>query len=276
MNLSDFSNLRPTHIEQKLNKTNILLLPLSVIYKLQTFKIPILKSYNIDELEGWFWSSKLNSIITGISFIVTNDESRDKSEKVLKKLISFLEKNRINIPFFIEAEIDLKLLDKNPETVFYHLLQSYFTTFNLKIDITNFKNEIEQLNQIYKSIRDLELGFTLTITSNKEDCLKYIDEFTRALSVFKINPNYIKFENNDYELKTIMKERLEIKLSEDIELFNNFSSNIYINGDFFKSDINENTENQIFYSSRKLFNTLKIKNTISKLLNNLYNLGDEL
>jgi len=139
MYLSDFLNLRPTHIEQKLGDTNISILPLSIISKLQASKIPILKSQNIEELKGWFWASKFTSTLTGISFNVSNDDLLSEAENILIEIILYLIDIKFDLPFFAEAEIDLKSMDKEPETVFYRLLQSYFTTFNLKLDISNIK-----------------------------------------------------------------------------------------------------------------------------------------
>jgi hypothetical protein len=276
MYLADFLHLRPTHIEQKIGNTHISLLPLHIVSKLQTFKIPILKSQNLEELQAWFWAAKISSTVIGISLNVSNEELLSQAEDVLKKLMIFLNENRIDIPFFIEAEITLADLEKNPETVFYYLLQSYFTSFNLKINISNYKNEIEALNQIYKPIRDLELGFTLNIDSDTKDILKNIDEFFKTLSVFKISPNYIIVKDNDYSLKNLIKEKIDVKLSENASSFNNFSSNIYVESKLLKTTLNENIENQVFYSSTKFFNGIDIKNTISKMLNNLYKVGDEL
>ena len=276
MYLSDFLNLRPTHIEQKLGDTNISILPLSIISKLQASKIPILKSQNIEELKGWFWASKFTSTLTGISFNVSNDDLLSEAENILIEIILYLIDIKFDLPFFAEAEIDLKSMDKEPETVFYRLLQSYFTTFNLKLDISNIKNETESLNIIYKAIRNLELGVTLGIDSEDEDIIKYLDDFLEMLSLFKIKPNYIYFKSNNYEIKNLIKEKLDIKLSENLSVFNNYSSNIYVESDILKTNLNESIENQFFYSSKKLFKGLRMDNSIPKLLNNLYKLGDEL
>ena len=276
MYLSDFLNLRPTHIQQKLGDTNISILPLSIISKLQASKIPILKTKSIEELTGWFWASKFTSTLTGISFDVSNENLLNEAENLLIEIILYLIDIRFDIPFFVEAEINLKQMEKEPETVFYRLLQSYFTTFNLKLDISNIKNEIESLNIIYKAIRNLELGVTLGIDSDDDEILKYMDDFLETLSLFKIAPNYIYFKSNNYEIKNIIKERLDIKLSENLTVFNNYSSNIYVENEILKTNLNEGLENQVFYSSIKLFKGLKMNNSIPKLLNNLYRLGDEL
>ncbi len=276
MYLSDFLNLRPTHIQQKLGDTNISILPLSIISKLQASKIPILHSGNIDELRGWFWASRFTSTVTGISFDVSNDDLLNNAENLLIEIILSLIDDKFDIPFFVEAEIDLKSMDNEPETIFYRLLQSYFTTFNLKLDISNLKNEIESLNLIYKAIRNLELGVTLSINSKDDDILKYMDDFLEKLSLFKIKPNYIYFKSNNYELKNLIKEKLDVKLSENLSVFNNYSSNIYLESEILKTNLNESVENQIFYSSIKLFKGLRMNNSVSKLLNNLYKLGDEL
>ena len=276
MNLSSLLKLRPTHIEQKLNDTWISLLPLSTISKLQNFRIPILKSNEIEELKGWFFASKMSSTITGISFDVSKDESIFGIEIILKKLIVYLTKSNIDNPFFIEAEIDLEKLDKNPETIFYHLLQSYFTTFNIKISILNLKNEVEKLNSIYKPIRDLELGFTLTINSSSRDILNNLDELIKVLSIFKIKPNFIMIKDNDLEAKKLISEKLNIGFSEEITLFNDFSDNIYIESKQLRTNVKETIESQVFYSSRKLFDGLGLNKTLPKLLSNLYRFGDEL
>lgn len=276
MYLSDFLNLRPTHIQQKLGDTNVSILPLSIISKLQASKIPILHSKSIDELRGWFWASRFSSTVTGISFDVSSDNLLNEAENLLIEIILSLIDDKFDIPFFVEAEIDLKSMDSEPETIFYRLLQSYFTTFYLKLDISNLKNEIEPLNLIYKAIRNLELGVTLSINSEDDDILKYMDDFLEKLSLFKIKPNYIYFKSNNYELKNLIKEKLDVKLSENLSVFNNYSSNIYLESEILKTNLNESLENQIFYSSIKLFNGLRMNHSVSKLLNNLYKLGDEL
>ena len=276
MSLNSLLKLRPTHIEQKLNDTWISLLPLSIISKLQTFRIPILKSNDIEELKGWFFASKMSSTVTGISFDVTDDDAIFGIEIILKKLVGYLTKSNIDNPFFIEAEIDLGKIDKNPETIFYHLLQSFFTTFNIKIDILNLKDEIEKLNSIYKPIRDLELGFTLTLDSSSQDILNNLDEFVRTLSVFRIKPDFIMIKDNDLETKTLISEKLNVKFSENINLFNDFSDNIYIESNQLRTNVKETVESQVFYSSRKFFDALNLTKTLPKLLGNLYRFGDEL
>jgi len=276
MILNDLLNLRPTHIEQKLGDTRISILPLSVVSKLQSFNIPILKSTEVEELKGWFFASKMTSTVTGISFDVSTNDSLLGVEIILKKLIAFLKKNNINNPFFIEAEIDFSKIEKSPETIFYYLLQSYFTAFNLKIDILNFTNEIEGLNAIYKPIRDLELGFTLTIDSSSKDILNNLDDFSRLLSVFKIKPDYIIIKDNDHETKEILKEKLNIKIAENLSLYNKFSDNIYVDSSLLRTSVNEKIENQVFYSAKKFFEGFMLKNTLPKFLENLYELGDQL
>ena len=276
MILNDLLSLRPTHIEQKLGDTWILLLPLSIISKLQSFRIPILKSNNIEELKGWFFAAKLSSTVMGISFDVSTDDSLLAAEITLKKLIVYLKKENLNNPFFIEAELDFNKIEKHPETIFYYLLQSYFTTFNLKINISKYKDQIENLNAIYKPIRDLELGFTLTIDSDSQEILKYIDDFTKVLRVFKIKPDYIKIKDNNPKVKLLIQEKLDIKFSEDLLIFNKFSDNIYLESDILRTKLKESIENQVFYSSRKFFEGFNLNNSLPKLLSNLYQLGDEL
>jgi hypothetical protein len=186
MALSDFLPLRPTHIEQKIGGTGIALLPLSVISKLQAFKIPVLRSLDIEEFKGWFLATKLSSVVSGISFNVTEKENFDKVELILDNLIKYLQEIHYDLPFFIEAELELSKLDREPQSVFYYLLQSYFTAFNLSVKIENYQEEIEYLNLIHKPIRELEFSFTLTLNSEDDLILKHLDDFVKSLSVFRL------------------------------------------------------------------------------------------
>lgn len=276
MLLSDFIYLRPTHIEQKLKDTNISILPLYIIHRLQASKIPILKTYDIDNLKGWFWASKFTSTITGISFNVTDENNLSETENILIEIILDLIDKKFDIPFFVEAEIELKKLDKDAESFFYMLLQSYFSAFNLRIDITDLEKQMEALNSFYKAIKNLELGLTLSLDNEDEEILDNFDIFLEKLSLFKIKPDYLYLKTNNYDLKNLVKSKIDVKLAENIEKFNNFSSNIYINGDFLKSGIKEKPENQVFYSAISLFKALRMQNSVAKTIQNLYRFGDDL
>lgn len=276
MLLSDFLYLRPTHIEQKLKDTDIAVLPLSLINKLQPSKIPVLKTNNTEILKGWFWASKFESTVTGISLDVTSKNALSDAENILIEIILDLIEKKFDIPFFIEAEIDLKNLDREPESFFYILLQSYFTAFNLKIDITDLENQIETINAFYKAVSNLELGITFLIDNEDEEILNNFEILIEKISLFKVKPDYLYLKTNNYELKNLIKSKIDVKLAEKLEVFNNFSSNVYVEDYFLKTNINETLENQAFYSSVKLFKGLKMSNSAGKMIHNLYRFGDEL
>ena len=156
------------------------------------------------------------------------------------------------------------------------LLFLCFSSFTIQIYLLKWKNEVEKLNSIYKPIRDLELGFTLTINSSSRDILNNLDELIKVLSIFKIKPNFIMIKDNDLEAKKLISEKLNIGFSEEITLFNDFSDNIYIESKQLRTNVKETIESQVFYSSRKLFDGLGLNKTLPKLLSNLYRFGDEL